>query len=93
MTATEKAQLYVSIKDSRTTTPHYQLCGIKAVTLAPGECAEVTFTADRYWMLAVGENGEFLEPDGEICFFIGGHQPDAASDRLTGTTTERIKLQ
>jgi len=93
VTATEKAQVYVSLKDSRTTTPHYQLCGIQAVELAPGESREVRFDIDRYWLLAVGEQGEFLEPDGTVTLYVGGHQPDPVSDRLTGTTCERMILQ
>ena len=92
-TACEKAQVYVHLQDSRTATPHYQLCGIKAVTLAPGESAELRFDIDRCWLLAVGENGEALEPDGEITVYIGGHQPDAVSERLTGTTCERMQLK
>ena len=93
MFATEKAQVYVTLHDSRTRTPHYQLCGLQAITLAPGESREARFEIDPYWLLAVGENGEFIEPDGGMTLYVGGHQPDAVSLRLTGTSCERIELK
>ncbi len=92
-TATEKAQLYVTLSDSRVDTPHYQLCGLQALELAPGESKKVTFTVDTCWLTATGEDGEPLEPDSGITLYVGGHQPDPVSDRLTGTTCERMELK
>ena len=63
------------------------------MTLAPGESREVRFDIDRYWLMAVGENGERMEPDGGVTLYVGGHQPDAVSERLTGTACERIELR
>ena len=92
-TATEKAQVYASVRDSRTATPHYQLCGVQAVELAPGESKTVTFTVDSAWMMAFNEKGEMMEPNGGITLYIGGHQPDPVSCRLTGTACERMELK
>ena len=92
-TATEKVQLYASVKDSRTTTPHYQLCGLAAVELAPGESKTVTFTVDPCWLKAFNEQGEMMDPDGGITLYVGGYQPDAVSERLTGTACERMELK
>lgn len=92
-TATEKAQLYATLKDSHLETPHYQLCGIRAVELAPGESKTVTFTVSPCWLKAYNEKGEAVDPDGGITLFVGGHQPDAVSERLTGTACERMELK
>ena len=92
-TATEKAQVYVTLKDSQNETPHYQLCSLQALELTPGESKTVTFTVDACWLKAFNENGEMVDPDGGITLFVGGHQPDAVSTRLTGTTCERMELK
>ena len=88
----EKAQVYASFTDSRVTTPHFQLCGINSVKLVAGEKAEVKFEIDRYWLKAVLEDGSRAEPDGKIVLYVGGHQPDSVSNRLTGYTCEKIEL-
>ena len=80
----EKVQLYAHYNDSRTTTPLYQLCGIKAVELKAGESKTVELEVDKYWLKAVLEDGSRVEPDGEITIYIGGHQPDKRSCELCG---------
>lgn len=89
---TERVQVYASFTDSRTVTPHFQLCGIKAIELAPGETKNAELDIDRYWLKAVTADGERVEPDGELALYIGGHQPDAVSDKLTGYSCEKIEL-
>lgn len=69
---TEKVQVYARFTDSRTHTPNCQLCAVKAVTLAAGENAEFELCIDRYWLKAVLQNGERVDPDGEIGLYIGG---------------------
>ena len=88
----ERVQAYASFTDSRTVTPHFQLCGIKAVELAPGESKNVELEIERYWLKAVTDNGDRVEPDGSVALYIGGHQPDAVSDKLTGYSCEKIEL-
>jgi beta-glucosidase len=88
----EKAQVYAKYTDSRTVTPNFQLCAIKSVKIAAGEKAEIEFEIDRYWLKAVIEDGSRVDPDGKIVFYIGGHQPDSLSDRLTGYSCLRIEL-
>ena len=90
---TEKVQVYARFSDSRTSTPHFQLCAVKAIALGAGECATVEFDIDRYWLSAVLEDGSRVEPDGEITIFVGGHQPDSVSDKLTGYRCEEIKVK
>lgn len=88
MDAVEKAQVYARFTDSRTTTPHFQLCGIKSVKLAAGEKKNVVIDIDRYWIKAVNAEGERIEPDGKITLFVSGHQPDSVSCEKLGKCLE-----
>lgn len=88
----ERVQAYASFTDSRTVTPHFQLCGVKAVELAAGESKNVELEIDRYWLKAVTDNGDRVDPDGAVALYIGGHQPDAVSNKLTGYSCEKIEL-
>lgn len=92
MKGVEKAQVYASFTDSRTVTPHFQLCGIKAVELEAGEKANVTFEIDSYWLKAVTDDGARVTPDGKIALYIGGHQPDSVSNTLLGNECIKIEL-
>ena len=80
----EKVQVYAEFSDSRTSTPTYQLCGIEAVELKKGECKTVELELDKYFIKAVLEDGMRVTPDGKITLFVGGHQPDEVSNKLTG---------
>ncbi len=92
MKGIEKAQVYASFTDSRTVTPHFQLCGIKSAELDAGEKTTVTFEIDTYWLKAVIDDGSRVDPDGKITLFVGGHQPDSLSNALTGSSCEIIEL-
>ncbi len=91
MTGYERAQVYASYTDSRYATPHCQLCALKSVEIGKGEKVRVTMDIDRYWIKAVNDKGERVEPDGKITLYIGGHQPDSVSNTLMGY--ECIKLE
>lgn len=90
--ADERAQLYAAFSDSRTVTPHFQLCSIAAVTLDAGEKKTVSFDVDRYWLSAVLEDGSRVKPDGKITLYAGGHQPDSRSNELAGYECVRTEL-
>ena len=89
----EKVQAYAHFSDSRTETPHFQLCAARAIALGAGESKTVEIDIDRYWLSAVLEDGSRVAPDGGITLFIGGHQPDEVSDKLTGYKCEEIKVK
>ncbi len=89
----EKTQLYAHYDDSRTTTPVYQLCGIKAIELKKGEEKTITVDVDKYWLKAVLEDGSRVEPDGKITLYIGGHQPDERSTELCGTNCLKTEIK
>ncbi|MBQ7120773.1 MAG: glycoside hydrolase family 3 C-terminal domain-containing protein [Clostridia bacterium] len=92
MKGIEKAQVYASFTDSRTVTPHFQLCGIKAVELDAGEKATAEIEIDSYWLKAVTDDGARVTPDGKIALYIGGHQPDGVSNALLGNECIKIEL-
>ncbi len=93
MKGVEKAQVYASFTDSRTVTPHFQLCGIKALELEAGEKATVTFEIDEYWLKAVTEDGTRVDPDGKLALYVGGHQPDSVSNALLGNECIKIEIK
>ncbi len=82
---TEKIQIYAKFTDSRTSTPNFQLCGVKSINLDANESAQTEIEIDRYWLKAVLSDGRRVAPDGEIRLFAGSHQPDERSSELTGT--------
>lgn len=92
MNATEKIQIYAAFTDSRTVTPHYQLCVVKSVTLKAGEEKTVRLTVDRYWLSAVLQDGTRVAPNGNITLFAGSRQPDERSAALCHTPCLSIEL-
>ncbi len=82
MDAVEKVQVYARYTDSRTTTPNFQLCGMKAVAVPAGETVTTQLTVDKYWMRAVLPDGSRVCPDGGVTVYVGGHQPDERSNEL-----------
>lgn len=78
----EKAQCYAKFTDSRTTTPNCQLCGLAPVYLKKGETKTVELTVDRFWLKAVTEDGQRVEPDGGVTLYVGGGQPDGKAEGI-----------
>lgn len=89
---TEKVQVYAEFSDSRTPTPNFQLCAVRAIRLGAGERKTVSLEIDRYWLKAVLEDGTRTAPDGEIAFYVGSSQPDGVSSKLTGKQCIKLKL-
>ncbi len=89
----EKVQIYASYTDSRTPTPLYQLCGVKAVDVKSGETADVTVKVNKYWLKAVLADGTRTEPDGKLELYVGGHQPDKKSAELCGSDCVKIVMR
>lgn len=89
----EKVQVYAKFTDSRTSTPLYQLCGIKPVEIKRGDTVSTQVTADKFWIKSVLESGERTEPDGEISLFIGASLPDDYSVSLGAPQYLKIDLK
>ncbi len=70
-------QCYAKYTDSRTTTPHCQLCGVSSLVLEPGETRRVELTVERFWLQAVLPDGTRTDPDGGVTLFFGDGQPKA----------------
>ncbi len=88
----EKIQIYAKLSDSRTVTPNFQLCGVKAIELNANETAQTEIEIDKYWLKAVLSDGSRVTPDGATKLFAGSHQPDERSCELTGTKCLELLL-
>ncbi len=83
-TGREAAQLYASFTAETLLCPSRQLCGIRNITLAPGEETAVTFHVQNKWLSPVDREGNRVMPQ-KLEFFAGGHQPDEQSCKLAGS--------
>lgn len=92
MKALEKVQVYAKYDDSRTITPNYQLCAFGTAQLDANETKEIELEIDRYWIKAVLDNGDRVEPNGKITLYASGHQPDELSERLYKYNCIKIEL-
>ncbi len=88
-----KVQAYAAYSDSRTVTPNFQLCAITPVEVRAGERKTVELCIDRYWVKAVLENGQRVEPDGEITLYVSDRQPDERSNELSTSNVLQIKIK
>ncbi len=79
---TETVQAYV--KADREGTPNAQLKGICKVTLRPGESREVSIKLPLSAFALYDEQAVNKVGAGKYRIFIGGTQPDARSEKLTG---------
>ena len=61
--------------------------------LAAGEEKTVALDVPKYWVSAVLEDGARVAPDGEIALYVGGSQPDALSEKLTGFAPLCVKIK
>ena len=80
----EIVELYIRDEEASVEVPNWQLCGMKRVTLQPGESREVTFTVTAQQMCIVNNEGERVLEPGKFTIFAGGSQPDERSARLLG---------
>ncbi len=85
-------QVYAVLKDSKIRTPIRQLCGLKKIYLEPGESKKVEIDIDEYWIKAVNENGERVDPDGGITFEVGFTQNDEKSLALANSNGTEQKI-
>lgn len=79
--AREITQVYASFDDSRVSTPKLQLCGIAVNDMKPNETKTINIVVDKYWLMAVDENGDRIAPDGDIKLYVGSNMPNAESEK------------
>ncbi|MCL2051934.1 MAG: glycoside hydrolase family 3 C-terminal domain-containing protein [Lachnospiraceae bacterium] len=90
MAGGETVQAYVKICGKNA--PHFQLKGIKKVSLEPGEAKEVKLFLPREAFGLYNEEGELVINKGEVSVFIGGQAPNKRSEELTGKKAYELRL-
>ncbi len=85
MAAEETVQLYLKDVEASVDVPRWQLNGIRKVFLEPGCEQEVRFTLTPRQMALIDNDGKAVLEPGTFEVYIGGSQPDARSQKLTGT--------
>ncbi|HIS69780.1 MAG TPA: glycoside hydrolase family 3 C-terminal domain-containing protein [Candidatus Gallacutalibacter stercoravium] len=80
----EVAQLYVRKTDAGSDQPNYSLCGFRRVSIPAGQKVELRLTVKAASLQTVDEQGQKSILPGEYTLFVGGQQPDARSEELTG---------
>lgn len=90
MSGAETVQTYIKVQQENT--PNAQLKGIKKVFLQAGESKTVTIKLPEEAFALFDEEGILRLTKGEATLYVGGHAPDARSNKLTGTKAEEIKI-
>ena len=90
MGACESVQMYVSSPEKDA--PRWRLKGFKNVRLAPGETRRVRFELTDELLLVPGDDGKRYKPEGVHTVYVGGSQPDARSESLTGKKVLKINI-
>ena len=88
----EAAQLYVKDLVASTRTPNWQLRGVKNVPLQPGETKQVLFELSARDFALITEEGACVVEPGVFQIAVGGQQPDARSEELTGRTVDVFEI-
>jgi len=80
----ETAQLYLKDLEASVPVPKYELRGVKAVEIAPGEVKEAEFNLTPRDFALIDNDGQAVLEAGKFKVFVGGSQPDQYSQELTG---------
>lgn len=90
----EPVQLYIrSVKRGCPLYPKYQLCKIRNIALQPGESQKVAFVLEKRDFTYITEQGICMAEPGAYKIYVGGQQPDARSEELTGQYCQSIVIQ
>ena len=89
MDSLETVQLYLRDVEASVEVPKWQLKGVRKVFLRSGAETEVCFTLDARAMALINDAGKAVLEPGLFEVFIGGSQPDARSEKLTGTKVSK----
>lgn len=81
----EVVELYLKDLEASVRVPNCQLAGFRRIHLKPGESAEVRFLVTARQMALIDGDGKCVLEPGTFRVFVGGSQPDARSEELTGT--------
>ncbi|HPT79166.1 MAG TPA: glycoside hydrolase family 3 C-terminal domain-containing protein [Candidatus Atribacteria bacterium] len=81
----EVVQVYLKDVEASVAVPKWQLSGFKRIHLKPGEETQVRFTITARQMALIDNEGRCMLEPGVFEVYAGGSQPDARSQKLTGT--------
>jgi beta-glucosidase len=85
----EAVQLYLRDIEASVKVPRWQLRGFLKIQLNPGEEREVQFILTPRLMALINNEGKCILEPGLFEVYIGGSQPDARSQELTGVKVQR----
>ncbi len=89
----EVVQLYLKDVEASVEVPRWSLRGIRKVFLEPGEQAEVQFSLTPRQLALIDNDGRAVLEPGKFELYIGGSQPDARSEELTGTKVQKAMFE
>jgi beta-glucosidase len=81
----EVVQVYLTDLEASVQVPLRQLVGFARVHLEPGQTRSVSFRIQATQMSLIDEEGRRMLEPGRFRVCVGGRQPDARSQALTGT--------
>ena len=90
--AHETVQVYIKDVEASTRVANCALRKIAKVELLPGETKEVSLELSARDFAIIDEKGRCIVEPGEFKVFIGGQQPDARSEELTGKTVDTFGI-
>lgn len=90
--AEEIVQAYIKPEGSMFAPPNASLCGFARVTLNPGEVKRVEIPIAREAFCTVNDEGVWEQDAHMFTLYIGGSQPDARSEELTGSKPIAVKV-
>jgi beta-glucosidase len=89
----ETVQLYLKDVDASVEVPKWSLRGVKKVNLKPGEQIEVQFSLTPRQLALIDNDGKAVLEPGSFDIYIGGSQPDARSEELTGAKVQKARFE
>ena len=89
----EVAQVYVRLENPAYESPIHQLSAFATLRLAPDEEKRVTMTVPPSQLCVCDDDGRLLRHHGGITLFVGGGQPDARTQELTGVSPLRMRIE
>ncbi len=90
---TEIVQVYVKDMEASTRVPICSLKKIQVIKLTPGETKTVEFELNARDFALIDEKGKCVVEPGDFKLYIGGQQPDARSEELTGKKCASFDLK
>lgn len=88
----EAVQVYIKDVAASVRTPNWQLRKVEVIQLEPGEMKTVVLELKARDFALITEDGSCVVEPGEFIVSIGGQQPDARSEELTGTKTHLFEI-